>query len=250
MGKFSLHVKHYRATQVSGIDRHNRRLSKKHSNTCIDNDKSKDNITIVPVKESLYKDVKSRIEQEVLAKGNRVTKASVWVSEICCTLPQGIPKENSERYFREIVDYFEQCMGKENVMYACIHRDETSEHLHLSVTPITQEGKLSRKQIWTRQRLIEIHDELPQILKGKGFDVERGDRLEDLEDKSTVNLSLKQYKVFKQKAKLQNDFKELVSEYNHLVDEYNQSYRECIELKQNNIQTAQKVIDDCQARIR
>lgn len=250
LGKFSLHVKHYKATQVVGIDRHNRRLTEKHSNSCIDAEKSKENITIVPVKESLYKDVKARIEQEVIAKGNRVTKASVWVSEICCSLPKGISQEDSESYFKEIVKYFENWLGKDNVMFACIHRDETLQHLHLAVTSITTDGKLSRKQIWTRQKLIEIHDELPKILREKGFDVERGDRLEDLEDKSTINLSLKEYKVFKEKAKLQNEFKELVNDYNHLVDVYNQSYRECVELKQHNIQMAQKVIANCQARTR
>ena len=250
MGKFSIHVKHYKAPQLSGIDRHNRRLSENHSNSRIDTAKASDNVAIVPVRESLYKDTKARLEKEVLSKGNRITKASVWISEVCCTLPLGIEHERSERYFREIVRYFEETHGKDNVMSAYIHFDETTPHLHLCLTNVTSDGKLSRKELWTRQRLFEIHDKLPQLLQQKGYDVERGDHLEDFEDKKKAKLSLKKYKVFREKEKIKEEYKDLIKDYNQLVDKYNDSYRDCVELQQGNIQTAQQVLANCYSRSR
>lgn len=250
MGKFSIHVKHYKSPQLSGIDRHNRRLSEIHSNSRIDTAKSSDNVAIVPVRESLYKDTKLRLEKEVLSKGNRITKASVWISEVCCTLPLGIALERSEDYFREIVGYFKETHGKENIMAAYVHFDETTPHLHLCLTNVTPEGKLSRKELWTRQRLYEIHDKLPQLLQLKGYDVERGDHLEDFEDKKQAKLSLKQYKVFREKEKIKEEYKDLVKDYNHLVDKYNESYRDCVELQQNNLQTAQQILNDYHSRSR
>lgn len=250
MGKFSFHVKHYKATQLSGIDRHNRRLSKTHSNSLINTTKSSDNIAVVPVKKSLYKDTKARLEKEVLSKGNRITKASVWISEVCCTLPTGIELERSESYFREIIRYFEETQGKDNVMSAYIHFDETTPHLHLCLANVTPDGKLSRKELWTRQRLLEIHDKLPHLLQEKGYDVERGDHLEDFEDIKKAKLPLKQYKIFREKEKIKEEYKDLVKDYNHLVDKYNENYRECVALQQGNILTAQQVLSNYHAQSR
>mgnify|MGYP003294045333 CR=1 FL=1 len=204
----------------------------------------------MPIKESLYRDTKARLEKEVLSKGNRITKASVWISEICCTLPLGIETQRAESYFREIVQYFRETHGIDNIMSAYIHFDETTPHLHLCLTNVTPDGKLSRKELWTRQRLFEIHDKLPQRLQEKGFAVERGDHLEDFEEKKKSKLSLKQYKVFREKEKIREEYKELINDYNHLVDTYNESYRDCIELQQGNIKTAEQILSNYHTRSR
>lgn len=242
IGKFSIHVQHYRAQQISGIDRHNRRLSINHSNSNIDVSKSGDNITLKPVTDSLYKDVKKRIDREVLASGNRVTKNSIWVTEICCTLPAGIKLSETERYFNEIVKYFESTLGKDNIISAYIHMDETTPHLHLDVTNITPEKRLSRKEIWTRQRLIEIQDQLPTYLQAKGFCVERGDRLEDFEAKKKAHQPLKKYKIYREREKIKKEYNMLVDEYNGLAEKYNAVAKEHREIERGNLKTAKKII--------
>lgn len=242
MGKFSIHIKHYKAQQLAGIDRHNRRLGKNHSNKSIDGEKSRDNLTLRPVSESLYRDTKKRIQEEVIDKGHRVTKASVWITEICCTLPEGIEKNDSERYFGEIVKYFERALGERNIISAYVHMDETKPHLHLCVVPITEEGRLSRKEVWTRKRLLALHDEIPKCLQNKGFNVERGDHLADFEDKKKAALSLKEYKAFQEREKLKQEYNGLVREYNELADKYNHVAKERVALKRGNLRIAQSVI--------
>lgn len=243
MGKLSWHVQHYKSTQLVGIDRHNRRLTERHSNACIDTSKSANNIAIVPVKESLFKDTAKRIEQEVIAKGNRVMKNSIWISEVCCTLPQGIETEKAEEYFREIVNYFSATHGKENVISAYIHFDESTIHEHICLTNVTKEGKLSRREMWTRQRMLKIHDELTKHLQEKGFMVERGDHLETIEERQQSNLPLRQYKIAKEKEFLKKDYNQLVKEYNTLADKYNSAAKDFYRLQSGNVEIAKQIIE-------
>ena len=135
-------------------------------------------------------------------------------------------------------------------MSAYIHFDETTPHLHLCLTNVTPDGKLSRKELWTRQRLFEIHEKLPQLLQQKGYDVERGDHLADFENKKKSKLSLNQYKIFREKEKIKEQYKDLIKDYNQLVDKYNESYRDCVELQQSNLQTAQHILDNYLSRSR
>ena len=242
LGKFSIHIKHFKATQLAGIDRHNRRLGRQHSNRAIDNEKSASNIALKPVKESLYKDTKRRIQEKVLTAGHRVTKSSIWITEVCCTLPQGIAPERSRDYFGEIVAYLEKMLGKDNIVSAYIHMDETRPHLHLDVIPLTADGHLSRKKIWTRQRLIELHDQLPKYLREEGYEVERGDRLEDFEARDRARLPLREYKIYREKEKLRTEYNKLVKEYNELADKYNATAREQVALKKGNKKLAQAIV--------
>lgn len=241
MGKFSIHIQHYKAPQLAGIDRHNRRLGKNHSNKQIDSARSKNNIVLKDVQKSLYQDTKKVIENEVLAHGNRVTKSSIWITEICCTLPDGIEWERSESYFRAIYDYFCRVFGEKLIAASYIHLDESKPHLHLCMIPVV-DCHLSRKKVWTRKRLFELHDELPKYLREKGFDVERGDRLEDFELKDKANMPLRKYKIYQEKEKLKTAYNELVRDYNKLADKYNQVSREELALKRGNLRTAQSLI--------
>ena len=242
MGKFSIHIKHYKSQQLAGIDRHNRRLGQNHSNVNIDTGKSSKNLTLKPVEKSLFQDTKARIQKEVLDKGHRVTKASVWITEICATLPEGIAPERSREYFTAIVGYFENLLGKENIMSAYVHLDESRPHLHLCAVPLTEDGHLSRKRVWTRERLFSLHDNLPVYLREKGFAVERGDRLEDFEVKNRARMPLHEYKIYKEREKLYKDYNALVQYYNTLADKYNQTAREHVALKKANYKAAREII--------
>lgn len=237
MGKLSMHVKHFKASQVSGIDKHNRREFKNHSNENIDTAKSKDNIALVePANgKSLYRATKELIESEVTG---RVTKASVWISEVCFSLPADVPKGQEEAYFSAIVDYFQQKKGAGRVMAAYVHRDEvhkgvSHDHMHLSICPVTDSGKLSRKEIWTRQYLYQLHDEIPAFLRTRGFNIVRGDETKTLDDKIKASMSMREYKKYKASEELaKNEIKELTAKYNELVDEYNDLLDDTYELSQ------------------
>lgn len=83
--------------------------------------------------------------------------------------------ERSKDYLKEVYNYFCEEFGKENVVSAKVHLDETTPHMHLHFVPVNQEnGKLQARALMTPARINKIHTEAPKYLQQKGFDVERG----------------------------------------------------------------------------
>ena len=64
MAKFSFHCQCYKAGQLGGIDKHNRRLNKNYiSNPDINIERSKENRIYIAPKQSLYQDCKDIINK-------------------------------------------------------------------------------------------------------------------------------------------------------------------------------------------
>jgi len=220
MGKFSMHIQHHKMNQLAIIDRHNRRLNKQYSNDNIDLNRTAFNTTIVPLHESLYRDAIHQIEERVLKKGGRMTKNSVPVTELCFTLPKNVVPEDADRYFSKIVEFLGNVGNKENILHAICHKDETSIHMHLMMVNITRDGRLSRKDIWTKEALKKLHEYLPQYLQMQGFNVERGNPTKTKEAKVLASRSIKQYRAdMELKERLEKEILILQSEKEALLDE-------------------------------
>ncbi|WP_235062509.1 plasmid recombination protein, partial [Staphylococcus epidermidis] len=56
---------------------------------------------------------------------------------------QKIPKQ----FFEHAKEFLEQEYGKDNLLYATVHTDEKTPHMHYGVVPITDDGRLSAKQV-------------------------------------------------------------------------------------------------------
>lgn len=182
MGVLALHGSNYKAGQLAALDRHNLRQNMHYSNKEIDTNRTKENVILVRSENSLYQEAKSRIEKEVIPYQKRaIRKDANWITEFVVTVPEGIRehREESLRYCRAVIDYFGGRVGVDNIVSAVVHMDETTPHMHLDFTPITQ-NSLSAKKIMTRQFLQSLHDELPKYLQKRGFAVERGIREPEL----------------------------------------------------------------------
>ena len=99
------------------------------------------------------------------------------------------------KFFETSLEYFSDKFGSQNMAYAQVHLDETTPHMHLGIVPMS-EGKLSSKTVFDRQTLRDIQDELPKLLKEKGFKIERG-----IENSERTNLSVATYKEVVNEAK-------------------------------------------------
>lgn len=56
---------------------------------------------------------------------------------------KGKTREQQDAYFRDALKWLEDKHGKANVVYAGIHRDETTPHMYAYVVPLDQRGKLN-----------------------------------------------------------------------------------------------------------
>lgn len=178
MSRMALNIAHFKKGAVGSIAGHNwykRGEKDQHSNQDIDPTRSKDNIGLVVPESSLYQDVKAMVD----GAAGRVTANSVWLSEWVLYPPEQLqdPKtaDRAElrRYYQDALDWMQQ-QGY-HVRLAAVHLDETTVHAHIDTVPLTKDGRLSRKDVYTRANLNKIHTELAEHLASKGWDIQRGE---------------------------------------------------------------------------
>jgi hypothetical protein len=207
-GKYSMNIQHYKKGQIVSIDRHNRRINKHYSNDNIDPAHTQDNITLVKCN-GLLKDIEKQIDREVRPYGGRITANTVYCTEAVFTLPEGIPTDQADGYFRTILDYFQEHDFR--VLSAVVHLDETTPHMHADFSDVL-DHKMSRSKIWNKSTLIRLHDEIPQYLQEHGFQVERGECL-DRKAKQKAKRDIHQYKA----DMLEQDIRALEQEREELL---------------------------------
>ena len=70
--------------------------------------------------------------------------------------------------------YFEGKGVYVGVISAKVHMDEKTPHMHFLHVPVTPDGRLNAKEIYTRESLKKLQTELPRHLQSRGFDLQRG----------------------------------------------------------------------------
>ena len=204
MSKLAMHISHFTKDAVGGLAGHNwykRGPKDTHSNQDIDPARSKDNIALVlPESGSLYRDTKTEVE--AAAALGRVNARSIWVSEWIVYPPedlqdpQAADPEDLRRWGEDVLDWM-RSKGIDPKL-AVIHLDETTAHMHIDTVPRTPDGRLSRKELYTRARLGQYHTELAEYLAAQGWDVQRG---ESTKGKQTRSVSVPEYKKQAEAAK-------------------------------------------------
>ena len=201
MSRLAYHVAHFKSNNVNGIGLHNwekRGEYDRHSNQDIDTSRSYLNVQLIEQNKSLYRTIKQDIEDR--CKG-RVTAHSNWLSETITYPPENIQnnREQCISFFRDVLNWHQLEFDITNVKSAVIHFDETTPHMHTNIIPLTRDGRLSSKDIFTRKNLNRHHTELAAYLKERGWEVERG---ESTKDKQIRSKSVPEYKKEAEKQRI------------------------------------------------
>lgn len=209
--EFAWNTQKNKMSDVKGLEKEQNREGK-ISNQDIDLTKTHLNYDLVQSNLNLYQRVKKRVDE--VRDISRIQKNSVVDYSNIITVPNetydiwGLDK--TKDYFKNIYEYFCNEFGKENVISAKIHLDETAPHMHLHFVPINlQNGKLQARTVMTPKRINKVHTEAPIYLKELGFDVERGKG-------STGKNNIKDIHKFKE-----NKVKELESKIDRLEMDLN-----------------------------
>ncbi len=83
--------------------------------------------------------------------------------------------ERQKEYFQSSMKYLETLFGKKNTIYAVVHNDEHTPHMHFGFVPMTGDNRVCAKEVINRNILRQIQEELPKHLQKAGFDIERGE---------------------------------------------------------------------------
>ena len=80
----------------------------------------------------------------------------------------------------ETYEFMARKYGEDNIAAFVVHLDETNPHVHCTVLPVTEQNKISWKQVMVgadkyeyRARMMKLHDEFAEV--NKKYGLERGD---------------------------------------------------------------------------
>lgn len=167
----------HKAGPAGALEAHHERTKEKYaSNPDIDMSKSKYNFHIVQPTQKYRKEIDNRIK----AAGCKTRKDStMFVDTIITASPEffkGKDRKDIQTYFTEAVAFMEQKIGRGNIFSAVVHMDEKTPHLHLCFTPITEDGRLSAKEILgNRAQLSKWQDEFHAHMKKQFPVLKRGE---------------------------------------------------------------------------
>ena len=176
MSYLVLHMDKFKKEAVRGIQSHNNRERESHSNPNIDYSKSQGNYDLHGQKAEYAQAIQNRIDDLLLVKAVRkdaVHMCGLIVSSDSAFFEKFTP-EDTRRFFEESKAFLTEFVGPENVISAMVHMDEKTPHMHFLHVPVTPDGKLSAKTLYTRESLKKLQTELPRHLQSRGFDVQRG----------------------------------------------------------------------------
>jgi len=163
---------------LKGIQFHNQREKESKTNPDIDKSKSAFNYDLLNSNKIDYnKQVKKIIESQ--KEGTRkIRKDAVLVNEFLVTSDKPFFEKLSpvqeKAFFKESAEFFKERYGEQNIVFATVHIDEKTPHMHIGVVPM-RDGRLQGKNVFNRKELLAIQDEFPKHMKEKGFDLDRGE---------------------------------------------------------------------------
>ena len=217
------HLKKNTRGSVKGLSTHFERKTDNHSNEEIDVSRSHLNKDLMQDNSDMISRFDERLENVYCMKREDVKALGTWV----VTLPDELKNEkqnNQNKFFEETKEFLDKRYGKENVVCAVVHYDETTPHLHYAFIPVTfdekkQREKVSAKEVLNRKDLQTFHDDLDKHLKEKLPFYEKGilnDKtlpFENVEQVKKYNDELK--KLTEEKQKEITELKKVKQEFQH-----------------------------------
>ena len=68
-------------------------------------------------------------------------------------------REEIQTFFQTALDFIKQEQNPDTIISAVVHMDEKTPHMHLSFVPLTEDGRLSAKEIvGNKKKLIKWQD--------------------------------------------------------------------------------------------
>lgn len=167
-----------KAGAVAACERHNERKKEKYvSNPDIEMDRTADNYHIVKPKNFTYN---KACKQLIKERGCKERENSIRMVETLITAsPEFLAElslQEQREYFTRAVNFMADKIGSRNIISAVVHMDERTPHMHLSFCPITEDGRLSAKEILGNQKKLsqwqtDFHecmvDRWPQLQRGE-----------------------------------------------------------------------------------
>lgn len=175
VGYAVVHMMKIKSGAVSGIQSHNNREHEPKTNPDVDMSRSEDNYDLISCdnyKRSIKEKLSNLVESSRAVRKDAVVVCNFIVTSDNETM-NALGADRQREFFQDSVKWFSDRYGADRVLNATVHMDETTPHLHIGVMPITQDGRLSAKAIFTKTEMKAIQTEFARDV-GEKYGLERG----------------------------------------------------------------------------
>nr|AAC60409.1 gamma-glutamyltranspeptidase [Bacillus subtilis] len=166
----------------------------------------------------------------------RSERMHVLVSEFLITASpdymNGLSDEEQRRYFETAVDHLKEKYSAENMLYATVHMDEATPHMHVGIVPITEDGRLSAKDFFNgKLKMKAIQDDFHRHMVENGFDLVRGEPSEKKHE------NVHQYKINQREPELERLNAEIAlkEKQREELEKQNKAVQAVIEVKKESL---------------
>lgn len=165
---------------IKGIQIHNQREKESETNPDINYEDSHLNYDLINGQKQIdYKEKIDQIIAENVTSNKAIRKDAVRLSEFLITSDKEffdkISPSEAKRYFETAYEFLADRYGEKNLIYATVHNDEKTPHMHVGFVPVTEDGRLSAKDFFgQKSKLVSLQDDFNKFLKENDFDLERG----------------------------------------------------------------------------
>ena len=166
----------YKRADIVGIERENERDEnyKSTRNPQIDKSKTRLNYHTIPYEKNYLPFIDERIKQ--LSPKRKIKDDAVLITSFILGSDkeffERITAEQQKQLFADCTDFFSERYGKENVVSAVVHLDESTPHLHFNLMPVTG-GRLCAKELFDRTALRDLQTDFYEVV-GKKYGLKRG----------------------------------------------------------------------------
>lgn len=178
------HIEKFKASQVNGLLEHNARTDEtrphNHRNEDIDPTRTKDNYELHSTEGTAQKRHKARMSELHCMQRDDVTV----LDSLVVTLPPDVKPEDERKFFESCYAFACGDYGKENIINATVHKDETTPHIHIGFIPVVEDTikrgehkgekveKVRHSALITKTYLETMHDRLSaHVTKDLGYEV-------------------------------------------------------------------------------
>ena len=166
----------YKRVDIVGIERENERNEnyKSTRNPQIDKSKTSLNYHTMPYEKKYLSFIDERIKR--LSPKRKIKDDAVLITSFVLGSDKdffdGLAKGQQKQFFADCTGFFAERYGKENVVSAVVHLDESTPHLHFNLMPVT-DGRLCAKVLFDRTALCDLQADFYEAV-GKKYELERG----------------------------------------------------------------------------
>lgn len=188
---------------ITGVQKHVQRENKNYANKDINHERSHLNYDLVNSEKINYTDeIEKKIENGYTGKRKIRTDAVKLIDGIITSDSEFFINKSDEEihsFFKQTKSFLDYKFGENNAVYATVHLDEKTPHMHFGYVPLTEDGRLNANEILgNKKALSELQDEYNEFIRLCGHDLQRGVA------KELSGANNEQMDVFKKKTDYQN----------------------------------------------